>query len=202
MNKRSISIILSIALIFTASYLYFTNASTTLNTESAVDNVDEQLINSIVEIEKNLTLGEFFRITFADFKDETSSIIHSHYRDTYFENTERYFNGQGILIPFVKPPIYFDISKVYSNGEDTSKQIFVKCPEISPIDSVTQMSAEGPKSQSVKVYSFKKENEQWKIFSVSNYLLSIDRNEPKIIIDRFANFNGVPIEYESIKIYE
>jgi hypothetical protein len=73
---------------------------------------------------------------------------------------------------------------------------------ISAINATTGEPVEGTRSQIAKLYTFKQENDQWKIFSVASYHLSIDRNKPKQIIERFTNYNNTPIEYEPIKILD
>jgi hypothetical protein len=183
MNKKVMIVILVLALVFTVLYFYFPNA------KEAVGNKDTQLINRVVEIEKNLVLSQAGSMTLDDFKNETDSYIYSTYKAAYFDEIERAFNRTGgFLAESTKTPIYQYISKVYTDTNQKYKSIYIKIP------------VEETTSQLAKLYIFKKENDQWKISSVTNYILTISRNEPKRIIEKFANYNDVPIEYEYIKV--
>lgn len=163
---------------------------------------DNQLRNNVIEIEKNLVLLELNNLTFDDFKIKTNSLIHSYYSDSYFEGKEDVYNGIGSLVISTKTPIFQFISKVYSSDDNSVKQIYVKSSVVPAIDLSTQMPVEGTGSQVVRLYIFKKENEQWKITSDTSNLVSVARGEPKKIIEKFANHNGIPIEYEYTKILE
>ena len=188
MKKKAILSILSIFLIFATLFFYFTYK--TINTDSAVSSDDTQLINKVVKIEKNLVITQARKMSFNDFKNTISPDIHSYYQEAYFDELENAFRGPGYLAESTKTPVYQYISKVYTDANETYKNIYIKIPVE---ESTTQLA---------KLYIFKKENGEWKIFSVTNYILIISRNEPKKIIEKFTNYNGVPIEYEYIKILE
>jgi len=124
------------------------------------------LINKVVEIEKNLVLTQVRKIQFDDFKDETSSLVYTYYQEAYFDELEKAFKT-GNLVSSTKTPIYMYISKVYTDMNETLKSIYIKIPVE---ESTTQLA---------KLYNFKKENGEWKVFSVVHYILVIDRQEPK-----------------------
>jgi hypothetical protein len=190
MNKKVIPFILSIALIFTAIFFYYNYTNKSVNTDNAINSGDAQLINNVVEIEKNLVLTQSRKMSFNDFESKTIPYIHSYYQESYFDNLEKEFNGMGYLAESTKTPAYQYISKVYTDSSETIKNIYIKIP------------VEETTTQLAKSYIFKKENGEWKVFSVSNYILVISKNEPKKIIEKFTNYNGSPIEYEYIKILE
>ncbi len=193
MYKKIIILVLSISLIFTISFLYFTNENKTVNTSKHTESTDTQLINNVIEIEKNLVLSQAFKVSYEEFKNLTFSYIHSYYKDTYYAELQKSFlfdGSGGFLAESTKAPIYQYISKVYTNKDETFKNIYIKIP------------VEGTTTQLAKLYVFKKDADEWRIFSVTNYILSISKNIPKKIIEKFANFNDIPIEYEYIKILE
>jgi dolichyl-phosphate-mannose--protein O-mannosyl transferase len=191
MNRKPIIFILSIVAIFivvilTASYFYFAN--TTTNETTIVESEDTQLINKVIEIEKNLVLTQTRNITFGEFKDKATTSVHSNYKDSYFSELEKIYNEKGNLVASSKTPVLQYISKVYTGNDGGIKSIYIKIPTADTT------------SQWAKLYIFKQENNEWKIFSVTNYILAISKNEPKKIIEKFTNYNDAPIEYESIKI--
>lgn len=190
MNKKVITFVLSIALIFAAIFFYYTYTNKTQNTDNAASSEDTQLINKVVEIEKNLVLTQVRKMSFNDFKNTISPDIHSYYQEAYFDELENAFKGPGYLAESTKTPVYQYISKVYADANETYKSIYIKIP------------VEETTTQLAKSYIFKKENDEFKIFSVTNYILVISRNEPEKIIEKFTKYNGVTIEYEYIKILE
>ncbi len=202
MHKKIIILVLSISLIFTISFLYFTNENKTVNTSKHMESIDTQLRNNVIEIETSMALTHVMKMSYDELMNKTEPYIHSHYRETYFNELKRAYETRN-LVPYIsEPPYYLYISKVYTNDDNSVRQIFTKSSEISAINLSTKMPVEGTKSQIAKLYTFKKVNEQWKIFLVTNYSIAIDRNEPKKIIEKFTNYNNTPIEYESIKILE
>lgn len=163
---------------------------------------DTQLRNNVIEIEMNMALTHVMKMSFDELVDKTEPYIYSYYQDTYFDELKRAYETRN-LVPYInEPPYYKYISKVYSSDDNSVKQVFIKSTEISAVNLSTNMPVEGTKSQIAKLYTLKKENEQWKVSSVTNYILSIDINKPKRIIERFENYNNIPIEYESIKILD
>lgn len=188
MNRKTIILILSIVVILAGSFFYFTSMTT--NETSGTKNEDTQLIKNVIEIEKNLVIAQTRSITFNELKDRATSYVHSNYKDSYFSELEKTYNEKGNLVASSKTPVLQYISKVYTSNDGVIKNIYIKIP------------TEDNTSQWAKLYIFKQENNEWKIFSVTNYILSISKNEPKKIIEKFANYNNVPIEYESIKILE
>lgn len=190
MNKKISIFILSVVLILAASFFYFTNSNHAISTDNTVKSEDTWLINNVIEIEKNLVLAQFRRISFVDFKNKISPFIHSYYRDSYFEELEKFYNGGGDLAVSTQIPLYEYLSKVYSSKDEAYKYIYVKIPDERFIGQVA------------KLYTFKKENSDWNIISLKYYILSDDMKEPKKDNEKFTNHNGIPIEYESIKIIE
>jgi hypothetical protein len=184
MNKKIMMFILSLVIIFISIFFYYTYANNAVNSE------DTNLINNVVEIEKNLVLAHRHSISFNDFKNKISPFVHSYYRDSYFEELERLYNGGGNLAVSVQTPLYEYISKVYSSKDEEYKYIYAKIPE------------EGVIGQAAKLYKFKKENSEWHIIFVSYHILSDDMKELRKDDIKFTDHNGIPIEYESIKIIE
>lgn len=204
MKKRNLILALSVILVLAAVFLYFNKINKTVDSDSETVNEDNRLRNAVIELETNRALTHAMEMTWDELVNQTEPHIYSYYKETFFSELQRAYETRN-LVPYIfdsGPPYYQYISKVYSSDDNSVKQIFTKSSEISAIDLSTQMPVEGTKSQIAKMYIFKKENEQWKVFSVNNYLLSIDRNEPKKIIEKFANYNDTPIEYEYIKILE
>lgn len=192
MYKRIITLVISIVLIFTISYLYFTNENKTASTAKHMESTDTQLIDNVIELEKNLVLAQTRKLSYNEFKAKTDSFIHSYYKDGYFGELEKLFlfDGSGDLASSTKAPVYQYISKVYTSKDEAYKNIFIKIP------------VEGTTSQVAKLYVFKKEKEEWKIFSVKGSILVIEKNTPKEIIEKFTNYDNVKIEYEYTKILE
>jgi len=184
MNKKITVFILFITIILVAFIFYFTNS------DNAAKSENTKLLNNVAEIERNLILVQIRNISFSDFKNKTGAFIHSYYKEAYFDEAEKTFNGGSLLAASTKTPVYQNISRVYTDTDKTYKNIFIKVP------------LENTTSQFAKQYIFKKENGGWKIFSVLYYYLVIDKKEPKKIIEKFTNFNDIPIEYESVKILE
>lgn len=204
MKKRNLILVLSVILILAAAFFYFSILNKTADIGKVMANEDNLLRNAVTEIESNMALTHVMEMTWGELVNQTEPLIYSSYKETYFDELKRAYETRN-LVPYIfdsGPPYYQYISKVYSSDDNSVKRIFTKSSEISAIDLSTQMPVEGTKSQIAKMYIFKNENEQWKIFSVNNYILSIDRNEPKKIIEKFANYNDIPIEYEYVKILE
>ncbi|MDF2519765.1 MAG: hypothetical protein K0R84_393 [Clostridia bacterium] len=204
MKKRNLILALSVILVVAAAFLYFNKINKTVDSGSETVNEDNLLRNAVIEIETNMALTHAMEMTWDELVNQTEPHIYSYYKETFFSELKRAYETRN-LVPYILdngPPYYQYISKVYSSDDNSIKRIFTKSSEISAIDLSTQMPVEGTRSQVAKMYIFKKENEQWKVVSVNNYLLSIDRNEPKKIIEKFANYNDIPIEYEYVKIPE
>jgi hypothetical protein len=160
---------------------------------------DTQLRNNVIEIETNIALTHIMKMSFDELVNKTEPYLYSYYKETYFDELKNE-NDTRNLVPYInEPPYYQYISKVYTSDDNSVKQIFIKFPVSSTIGYSTK---EGTESQIVKLYILKKENDQWIISSVKDYILSIDRNEPKRIIERFTNYYDTPIEYEYIKVLE
>jgi len=79
---------------------------------------------------------------------------------------------------------------VYSGTDGKFKYIYVKIPE------------EGVVGQVTKLYTFREENSEWRIISLKYYVLPSDMKRPDKDLEKFTNHNGIPIEYEYIKILE
>ncbi len=191
MSKKIIIIILVVALIFSASYFYFKDESII----TATNNIDTSLFNNVVELEKNLVLAQFRKISFKEFKDNTNSFIHPYYADDFFDRIEKNYNGAGNIAAVTQLsqlPYFLDISKVYTREDEVCKFIFVK------------IRIEGYGNQAGERYRFIKDKNdgKWKISGIGNYVFSLDMKRPEKDVETFTNFNGTPIEYESIKIYE
>jgi hypothetical protein len=202
MNKKIIILILPLLIVLTISYFYFSSRDNSINISVASIREDNQLRNNVIEIETTMALTHAMKMSFDELINKTEPYIHTYYKETYFDELKKVYETHNLIPYLTKPPYYQYISKVYSNDDDSVKQVYVKSTEISAIDSSTLMPVKDTRSQSAKLYTFKKENEQWKVLSVTNYHLSIDRNKPKQIIERFTNYNNTPIEYELIKILD
>lgn len=202
MNKKVLILTLSVALIVSTAFFYFRSMNDTVSTDNTVKTQDDKLISNVIEIETNMSLTHFMKMPFDELINKTEPYIHSYYKEPYFDELKK-ANETSNLVPYInEPPYYRYISKVYSNEDNSVKQIFVKFPLDSAMNLSTKTPVDGTKFQIAKLYTFKKENDQWKIFSVTNYILSIDRNEPKRIIAKFTNYNNTPIEYEYVEILE
>jgi hypothetical protein len=199
MNKKIIILILPLVIVLTISIFYFTSSDNSINIDDTSISEDAQLRNNVIEIETNMELTHVMKMSFEEMVNKTEPYIFSHYKESYFDELKKASETRN-LVPYInEPPYYQYISKVYTSDDNSIKQIFMKSSEISAVNLSTNIPVEGTKSQIAKKYTFKKENDQWKVSSVNNYILSIDKNEPKRIIEMFANYNNTPIEYESIK---
>lgn len=190
MNKKVIIVGLFIILILAALFFYFTYGNKAVSTDNPVNIEDTQLINKVVEIEKSLVLTQARKMAFNDLESKVSPYIHPYYQEAYFDELENAFKGPGFLAESTKTPVRQFISKVYCDRDETYKSVFVKIP------------IEKSTTQLAKLYRFKNENGEFKIFSVNNYILVIDKQEPKKIIEKFSSYNGIPIEYEYMKVLE
>lgn len=177
MNKKVIVIVLLIALVFTASYLYFSNR-----------NEDTSLINKVVEIEKNLVLAQLHEISFQDFKGKTSGFIHPYYSNEFFERIEKQYNSNEMMVVSTKLPLYQDVSKVYTSEDGANKFVFVK------------IAVEGIENLAAERVTFIKDDGEWKVRNIGSYVLSKDMKRPIKDVETFTSFNDTPIEYESIRI--
>jgi hypothetical protein len=201
MNKKFLIFGILAIVLLTVSF-FLLNNSHILNTNKSYKDIDNQLRNRVIEIETNIASTHAMKMSFDKLKNKTEPYIFSHFKETYFDELKKAYETRN-LIPYInKPPYYQNISKVYSNDDASIKQVYVKSTEISAIDLATQMPVKDTRSQIAKLYIFKKQNNEWKVSAVNNYILSIDRNEPKQIIERFTNYKNTPIEYESIKVLE
>jgi hypothetical protein len=199
MNKKIIIVILPLIIVLTISCFYFINRDNSINIDGTSISEDTQLRNNIIEIETNMALTHVMKMSFDELVNKTEPYILSYYKEIYFDELEK-ANETRNLVPYInEPPYYQYISKVYTSDDNSVKQVFTKSSEISAVNLSTNMPVEDTKSQIAKKYTFKKENNQWKISSFNYYILSIDKNEPKLIIEMFANYKNTPIEYESIK---
>ncbi len=188
MNKKIIIIILVVAIIFTASYFYIKDRSKTV----AINNIDTILINNVVELEKNLVLAQFHKISFEDFKDKNNSFIHPYYSNEYFEVLEKDYNNNIMMTALTNAPFSEYISRVYTSEDGANKFIFVKIAE------------EGIGNIAAVRYTFIKDEKdgEWKIRNSESYVLSLDMKKPIKDVETFTNFNGMQIEYELTKILD
>lgn len=203
-RPRILMLALLIILIFTAALFYIIKTGESVGTGNTLKDKESQLIINVVEIEKNRALAHVMKISYDELKSKTEPFIYTQYKETYFEGLKKEYETRN-LMPYILdqgPPYYEYISKVYSSDDGSIKQIFTKSTDIWAINAVTHKPIEGTRSQIAKQYTFRKENGQWKILSANNYILSIDKHEPKRIIEKFTNFKDKPIEYEYIKVLE
>jgi hypothetical protein len=200
MTRKGTILALLIIIIFATALYYFYTLYKAEDTDKTMISDNTQVRNSVIEIETHISLTHYMKMPFDEFVNKTESRIHPYYKETYFDELKKASKMGNLVFYINEPPYYRYVSKVYSSIDNTIKQVYVKFPVDSAINASTKTPVDGTKFQIAKLYTFKKENDQWKVFSVANYSLSIDRNEPKQIIERFANYNNTPIEYESIKI--
>jgi len=186
MNKKIIIIVLVVVLISIASYFYITDKSKTV----AANSIDNSLINNVVELEKSLVLAEIRKVTFEDFKGKTDDFIHPYYSNEFFSRLEKLYNGDGNMAVVTQVPYFIDISKVYTSEDSFNKYIFVK------------IHHEGFENLAGERYTFIKDDGEWKIRVIGGYVFSLDMKRPIKDVETFTNFNGTPIEYESIKILD
>jgi hypothetical protein len=199
MNKKIIILILPLIIVLTISGFYFINRDNRINIDGTSISEDTQLRNNVIEIETNMALMHVMKMSFDELVNKTEPYILSNYKETYFNELKKANETRNLVPYIIEPPYYQYISKVYTSDDNSVKQIFTKSSEISAVNLSTNMPVKGTKIQIGKKYIFKKEKDQWKISSVNNYILSIDKNEPIRIIEMFANYNNTPIEYECIK---
>lgn len=183
MNRKVIFVIALVVIFFTASYFYL------INTNNIKTNEDTILRNNVVEIEKNLALTQFQRITFEEFRDYTKNYFHPYYVDSYFDETEDSYNS-GWSISASTLPVSIYISNVYTNNDEKNKYVFVR------------ISEENMANQAAYIYNFVKVDDTWKITRIYYYTLSKDMKKPEKDAKRFTSFDDIPIEYELIKILE
>jgi hypothetical protein len=184
MNKKFLIVTLSLILVLTASFIYFTNTNKIINDENTL------LINHVVEVEKGLVLTQLRRNSFDDFKNKTGSFFHSDYKDSFFDEIGKRYNEGGGIAASTLLPLYQYISKVYSSKDGALKYIYVKIPDKHII------------GQAADIFMFKKEDNEWKIRVIKYYVLSDDMKRPEKDVERFTNHDGTPIEYEYIKILD
>lgn len=182
MNRKVIFIIALVVTFFTVSYFY------RLNINSIKTNADDSLINNVIEIEKNLALTQFRRISFEEFRDNTKNYFQKYYVDSYFDERESLYNSGWLSASTLPVSLY--ISNVYTSENEKNKYVFVR------------LSEENIANQAAYIYNFVIDNDTWKIVRVHYYTLSKDMKMPKKDAEKFTNFDGAPIEYEFLKILD
>lgn len=181
MKKRNSMILLLIILIFAASYFYYTNSDHILSASKTLNRVESHMTQGVVDIEKGLALLQTNQISIDEFKEESALFFHPYYRDTYLQGLESSYKAGKAIALSTQLPLYENISKVYTSRDETIKYIYVKAQEKNATD------------QTVKLYTFKKEDGDWDIISVKNYVISSKKS---------SGFDDSSIEYQSIKILE
>ncbi len=202
MSKKILILLLSVVLLLAISLYGYKGFHKTSAASVIVPDEDAPLRDHIIQLEKNLAATNVLKMTFEELTSQTEPMIHPFYKETYFDNLKKSYEIRSLIPYITEPPYEQFISKVYTNKDGTIKQVFVKSSEISAINAVDKTPVAGTKSLVAKSYVFKKDDGQWKIFSVSNSVISISRNEPKRVIEKFANYDNEPIEYESITVLE
>lgn len=182
MNRKVIFIIVLVVTFFTVSYFNL------LNTNNIKTNADDSLINNVIEIEKNLALTQFRRISFEEFRDNTINYFHQNYVDSYFDERESLYNSGWLSASAL--PVYIYISNVYTSENEKNKYVFVR------------LSEEKIANQAAFIYNFVIDNDTWKIVRVHYYTLSKDMKMPENDVKKFTNFDGIPIDYEFLKILD
>ncbi len=181
MKKRNSAILLLIILIFAASYFYYTNSDHILSASKTLNRIESHMVQGIVDIEKGLALLQTNQISIDEFKEESALFFHPYYRDTYLQGLESSYKAGKVIALSTQLPLYENVSKVYTSRDETIKYIYVKAQE----------KTEG--GQTVKMYTFKKEDGDWDIISIKNYIVSGNKN---------SGFDDSTIEYQSVKILE
>ncbi len=154
---------------------------------------NEKIIQTVIQNEKNLVLVQLKDLEVDKYREEVKQVLHSNFSDSYIERIDTINDNNGLFALSIEKPIKYHISKVYSGLEDSSKSVFLKLP----IDNST--------NQLYKMYIFKKENEQWKLFQLREYYVITEgpkKENYKSIINTFTNYENSPIEYEDIIIME
>lgn len=154
---------------------------------------NEKIIQAVIQNEKSLVLVQLKDLEVDKYKDEVKQILHSDFSDSYIERIDTINDNNGLFVLSIEKPIKYQISKVYTGLDDGSKSVFLKLP----IDNST--------NQLYKMYIFKKEDEQWKLFQLREYYVITEgpkKENYKRIINTFSNYENIPIEYEEITIME
>ena len=181
MKKRNSVIVLLILFVFTASYFYFINSNEALSANKMLNMEEMQMVQRVVEVEKNLARLQLNQITLEDSKKEIALFFHSYYRDTFLQELTDMYKAHKAVDRSTQLPLFEKISKVYTSRDETIKYIYVKSQEKSAVD------------QTVKLYTFKKEDGDWEIISLKNYTVSDKKT---------SGFDDSTIEYESMKIMD
>ena len=191
MKKRfaSLTKILIMTLLMTSLTLVILACS---NDETSMTENDK-IILTVIQNEKNLVLVQLKELEVDKYREEVKQILHSNFIDSYIERIDTINDNNGLFALSIEKPIKYHISKVYSGLEDSSKSVFLKLP------------IDNSDNQLYKMYIFKKENEQWKLFQLREYYVITEGPKSenyKRIINTFTNYENAPIEYEEISIME
>lgn len=154
---------------------------------------NEKIIQAVIQNEKSLVLVQLKDLEVDNYREEVKQILHSNFIDSYIERIDTINDNNGLFALSIEKPIKYHISKVYSGLEDSSKSVFLKLP------------IDNSDNQLYKMYIFKKENEQWKLFQLREYYVITEGPKSenyKRIINTFSNYENAPIEYEEISIME
>ena len=178
MFRKIIIIVLIVVLTGAALYFYQSN-----------NDDDSKLTRQVIELEKNLVLAQIQRISFEDFKNNTSAFIHPIYGTSFYEEKAKQYN-MGNLAASTQIPLYEEISKVYTSEDKKSKYVFVIISD----EHIANLAA--------YQYQFIQHEGQWKIRNIKFYTLSKDMTRPPKDAAKFTIFNGKTIEYKHTKIIE
>lgn len=85
------------------------------------------------------------------YKEEVKQMLHSNFSESYIEKIDATNKKNRIFALSIEKPIKYQISKVYTGLEDSSKSIFVKLPVDNSVNRL------------YKMYIFKKEDDDMKI---------------------------------------
>lgn len=181
MSRKLVLFIIVLILIVAASSFYF-----------ATQNEDKQISDKVFNLEKNLVLAQLRRITFEDFKNNTSSFFHPYFHSSFFDVIEQQYNeiGHGDIATVTGLPLYEEISKVYTSEDKKSKYVFVIISD----EHIANLAA--------YQYQFIQHEGQWKIRNKKYYTLSKDMTRPGKDAARFTIFGDKTIEYMHTRILD
>ncbi|SHI42433.1 hypothetical protein [Lutispora thermophila] len=154
---------------------------------------NDKIIQTVIQNEKNLVLVQLKNLEVDKYKEEVKEILHPNFSQSYIEKIDNIKNNNGLFALSIEKPIKYQISKVYTGLEDSSKSVFLKLPIDNSYNSL------------YKMYIFKKEENEWKLFQLREYYVITDgpkKENYKNIINTFTNYENSPIEYEDIMIME
>ncbi|WP_073028181.1 hypothetical protein [Lutispora thermophila] len=63
-------------------------------------------------------------LEFDKYKEEVKQILHSYFSESYLEKIDNIKNNNGLFALSIEKPIKYQISKVYTGSEDSSKSVF------------------------------------------------------------------------------